>query len=348
MTGVIENMDWQEISRRVTDGGQITRSEALRMLHSSDDELLSVLDAAFTLRRHHFGRGVRLHVLRNARRGGCSEDCAYCSQSMRAQPGTAIRQPRPSREEIVEGAREAHREGAIRYGVVSSGRGPTDAEVIEMGEIVRAIKAELPLQVCLSLGLLSPVQAEHLKTYGVDRYHHNLETAERHFPRLCTTHSYKDRVATARAVQTAGLALCCGGILGVGETAEDRVDLAFALWDLGADTIPVNFLDPRPGTPLERQPRMSPADCLRSLAMFRFVHPAADLCVAGGRESCLGPVQALALYPANAMFTNGYLTTSGQGGDADRALLVSVGFQVDEVSHSQCPTRDRTTSGANQ
>ena len=341
-------MDWKQISRRVTDGGQITRAEALRMLQSSDDELLSVLDAAFTLRRRHFGRRVRLHVLRNARRGGCSEDCAYCSQSMRAQSGTAQRHLWQTREEIVEGARQAHREGATRYGVVSSGRGPTDAEVEAMGEIVRAVKAAVPVQICLSLGILSPAQAARLKVSGVDRYHHNLETSERHFPHLCTTHSYNDRVATARTVQAAGIALCCGGILGAGETAEDRVDLAFALRDLGADTIPVNFLDPRPCTPLERQPRMRPADCLRSLAMFRFVNPAAELCVAGGRESCLGPMQALALYPANAMFTNGYLTTSGQGGDADRVLIDSAGFQVDGVTPTQRPTHDRTTSGANQ
>lgn len=327
-------MDWKQIGRRVTDGGQITRAEALRMLQSSDDELLSVLDAAFTLRRRHFGRGVRLHGLRNARSGGCSEDCAYCGQSMRAQPGKAQRYPWLSREKIVEGAREAHREGATRYGVVSSGRGPTDAEVEDMAGIVRAIKAAVPVQVCLSLGIVSPAQAVRLKASGVDRYHHNLETSERHFPRLCTTHSYNDRVATARAVQAAGLALCCGGILGAGETAEDRVDLAFALRDLGADTIPVNFLDPRPGTPLERQPRMRPADCLRSLVMFRFVHPAAELCVAGGRELCLGPMQTLALYPANAMFTSGYLTTPGQGYDADMALLAAAGFQVDGVTHT--------------
>lgn len=340
-------MDWKEISRRVTDGGHITRAEALRVLESRDDALLSVLDAAFAVRLRHFGRGVRLHVLRNARSGGCSEDCGYCSQSARVRPDATKRSPWQSREEIVDGARAAHRRGATRYGVVSSGRGPTDAEVEAMGEIVRAIKAEVPLQVCLSLGLLSPVQAEHLKASGVDRYHHNLETAERHFPRLCTTHSYNDRVATARAVQTAGLALCCGGILGAGETAEDRVDLAFALRDMGADTIPVNFLDSRPGTPLERQPRMRPADCLRALAMFRFVHPARELCVAGGRESCLGPMQALALYPANSMFTDGYLTTPGQGCDADRALLDAAGFQIDGMTQTHRPADGGTISGAN-
>jgi biotin synthase len=340
-------MEWNAIHRRVTDGGHITRAEALAVLESSDDALLSVLDTAFAVRLRHFGRGVRLHVLRNARSGGCSEDCGYCSQSACVRPAATKRSPWQSCEEILDGAREASRRGATRYGVVSSGLGPTDAEVAVMGEIVRAIKAEVPLQVCLSLGVLSPVQAGHLKACGVDRYHHNLETTERHFARLCSTHSYNDRVATARAVQSAGLALCCGGILGAGETAEDRVELAFALRDLGADTIPVNFLDPRPGTPLERHPRMRPADCLRTLAMFRFVHPTTDLCVAGGRESCLGPMQVLALYPANSMFTDGYLTTPGQGYAADMAMLVGAGFQIDRVTQPQRSTHDGTTPGAN-
>jgi len=331
---------WYDIALHVTGGGQISRDVALQILRSDDDDLLSILDAAFAVRRRHFGRGVRLHVLRNARNGGCTEDCGYCSQSAVVRPGATHRSPWQSREEIVNGAREASRMGATRYGVVSSGRGPTDTEVESIGEIVRAIKAEAPIQVCLSLGLLSPRQAEHLKASGVDRYHHNLETSERYFPHLCTTHSYQDRVATAQAVTNAGLALCCGGILGAGETAEDRVDMAFAVRDLGPDTIPVNFLDPRPGTPLDRHPRLGPADCLRALALFRFAHPATELCVAGGRESCLGPMQALALYPANAVFTSGYLTTPGQGPEADRDLIEAAGFQIDAT-----PQPRRTAEG---
>ncbi len=341
-------MDWKEISRRVIDGGKITRAEALGILHAPDDTLLSVLDAAFTLRRHHFGRGVRLHVLRNARSGGCSEDCGYCSQSARVQQGAAQRYPWQSREEIVAGARDACRMKAIRYCVVSSGRSPSDADMTEICETVRAVKAEVPIQLCLSLGLLLPAQARQLKEAGVDRYNHNLETSERHFSHLCTTHTYADRVATARAVKAAGLELCCGGLLGAGETLEDRVALAFALQDLGADSIPLNFLDPRPGTPLERYPRIRPVSCLRALAMFRFVHPATEIRVAGGREACLGPMQALALYPANSMFTEGYLTTPGQGYAADMALLDAAGFRVDGVTQAQAPAHDETVQGERQ
>ena len=324
--------DWRALSRRVTDGGEITRAEALRILQTPDDELLSVLDAAFAIRLRHFGHAVRLHVLRNARSGGCSEDCGYCSQSSRARQGAAERYPWQSREEIVAGAREAHRMKAVRYCVVSSGRAPANGEMSEICETVRAIKADVPIQVCLSLGLLSPTQARQLKEAGVDRYNHNLETSERHFPHLCTTHTHADRMATARTAKAAGLELCCGGLLGAGETLEDRVELAFALRDMGADSIPVNFLDPRPGTAFERYPRISPPSCLRALAMFRFVHPSTEIRVAGGREACLGPMQALALYPANSMFTEGYLTTPGQGYDADMTLLAAGGFQVDGVT----------------
>jgi biotin synthase len=327
-------MDWREISRRVIDGGQITRAEALGILHAPDDALLSVLDAAFAIRLRHFGRGIRLHVLRNARSGGCSEDCGYCSQSARAQQGVAPCYPWQSLEEILAGARAAYQMKAIRYCVVSSGRSPSDADLAEICETVRAVKAKVPIQLCLSLGLLSPDQARQLKEAGVDRYNHNLETSERHFSHLCTTHSYADRVATARAVKAAGLELCCGGLLGAGETMADRVDLAFALQDVGADSIPLNFLDPRPGTALECYPRIKPASCLRALAMFRFVHPSTELRVAGGREACLGPMQALALYPANSMFTQGYLTTPGQGYDADMALLAAAGFRVEGVTQA--------------
>ena len=330
-------MNWKQISQRVTDGGEITQAEALGILNAPDDALLSVLDAAFAIRLRYFGRGVRLHVLCNARSGGCSEDCGYCSQSAHARQSATQRYPWRSNEELVAGAREAHRMKAIRYCVVSSGRAPADAEMKDICETVRSIKAEVPTRVCLSLGLLSPMQARQLKGAGVDRYNHNLETSERHFPHLCTTHSYADRVATARAVKAAGLELCCGGLLGAGETAEDRVDLAFALRDLAADSIPINFLDPRPGTPFEHYPRLKPTVCLRALAMFRFVHPSTEIRVAGGREACLGPMQALALYPANAMFTDGFLTTPGQGCDADRALLNAAGFCIDGVTQTQRP-----------
>jgi len=212
--------------------------------------------------------------------------------------------------------------------MMSTRRGPAAADVDAICDAVRRIKAETPIQICTSLGLLDETKARALRAAGVNRYNHNLETSPAHYPRICRTHTYEDRVSTIRAARNAGLEICSGGLLGMGETLDDRVDLAFALRELGVDSIPVNLLDPRPGTPMENLPRLRPADGLRALAMFRFVNPDREIRIAGGREACLGPLQALALYPANSMFTEGYLTTPGQGRTADMELLAAAGFTV--------------------
>lgn len=320
---------WRRLTEQVLSGQQVGKTEALAVLESPDDELLAVLDAAFQVRLAHFGRGVRLHVIRNAKSGACGEDCAYCSQSSHAAEPTTI-YPMQNPEDILHGARDAQAMGAFRYCVVSSGRQPSAADLAAACEAARRIKREVSVQLCHSMGLLSLEQARALKEAGVDRYNHNLETSERFFPTICRTHTYADRLATVRAVKAAGLELCCGGIIGLGETLEDRVDLALTLRAVGADSIPLNFLNPRPGTALAGRRPPSATEALRALAMFRFVNPSVELRVAGGREACLGPLQALALFPANSMFTNGYLTTPGQGHAADLAMIAAAGFQVAE------------------
>jgi len=327
----VTTRNWTDLGTRVLGGGAIERSEALAVLVSHDDELLGLLHAAFLVRRHHFGRRVSLHVIRNAKSGGCTEDCAYCSQSGASASGVAS-YPLQGEDELLAGARSAHAIGAIRYCIVTSGRRLAPAESAGLCRAVQRIKAELPLSLCTSLGLLDADQARQLKAAGVDRYNHNLETSERFFPSICSTHTYAERRATARLAKDAGLELCSGGLLGMGETIEDRVDLAFALKDARADAIPLNFLDPRPGTALENRTRVRAADVLRTLAMFRLVHPDREIRIAGGREACLGPLQALALYPANSMFTSGYLTTPGQGYAADRRMLEVAGFEVSEIT----------------
>lgn len=319
--------DWSALGQRVTSGASLSREEALAVATAPDADLLEVLAAAFAVRRRHFGLGVTLHVIRNAQSGICTEDCAYCSQSA-AAASDIPRYPIQSADDIVAGAREAHALGAIRYCIVISARGPAARELDTVCEAVRRIKREMPIQVCTSLGLLTAGQAARLREAGVDRYNHNLETAERVYERICTTHTYADRVGTARIAKQAGLELCSGGIMGLGETPEDRVELAFALRELGADSIPVNFLDPRPGTRLAGLTRIRPAEALKTLAMFRLVNPDREIRIAGGREAVLGAMQVLALYPANSMFTRGYLTTGGQGIEADRAMLEAAGFTV--------------------
>lgn len=319
------------MSHRVLGGEGIRREEALAILKSDDNALLNLLHASFQLRHHYFSRKVSLHVIRNAKSGGCSEDCAYCSQSS-LSTGDIPCYPLQSEEELLEGAKQAQAMGAIRYCIVISGRSPVREDLDRILRAVRRIKREYPLSICVSLGILTDAQAAELKAAGVDRYNHNLESSERFFPTICTTHSYAERKATAARVKAAGLELCSGGLMGMGETLEDRVDLALAMREVKADSIPLNFLDPRPGTALMNRPRIAAGDVLRTLAMFRFVHPSREIRIAGGREACLGPMQVLALYAANSMFTSGYLTTPGQGYQADKRMLEMAGFEAVEIT----------------
>lgn len=326
-------MNWKTLAAKVLAGGSATRAEALAVLASPAEELLAVLDAAFSVRRRYFGLGVSLHVIRNAKSGLCSEDCAYCSQAAKSTAPVST-YAMQAVDDIIQGAREAQALKALRYCIVTSGRAPLEQELNTVCEAARRIKSEMPIQLCASLGLVSADQARRLKQAGIDRCNHNLETSERYYPAICTTHHYRDRVATARVVKAAGLELCSGGLMGMGETSEDRVELALALREVGADSIPVNFLDPRPGTALEGRLRLSAAEGLRILAMFRLVNPERELRIAGGREVCLGALQVLALYPANSIFTNGYLTTSGQGHAVDLAMIAAAGFHVTDTTHA--------------
>jgi len=326
-------MNWKKIAERILAGASANKREALQILQSSDDDLLAVLDAAFMLRRKYFGRKVQLHVIRNARSGLCGEDCAYCSQSGRAN-GKIKKYPLQSAAELLKGAKSAHGLNAVRYCIVTSGRRPERKDLETVMEAVRQIKAKYEIQVCVSLGSVALEQAQALKRSGVDRVNHNLETSERFFPSICTTHTFQDRLATVKAVKAAGLELCCGALIGMGETFKDRVDVAFRLREVEANSIPVNFLNPRPGTRLASLERVGPRDALLALAMFRFVNPDREIRVAGGREACLGPMQALALYAADSIFTNCYLTYSGQGYEADLAMIKSAGFHVSGLSES--------------
>jgi biotin synthase len=194
--------------------------------------------------------------------------------------------------------------------------------------VARMKRENLPLSICASLGSLDEERALRLRRAGVDRVNHNLEAAPSVFERLCTTHSHEERLTTARAVKAVGLELCSGGLVGLGETLEERAELALLLREVGADAVPVNFFDPRPGTPLAGAARISANDALRALAMFRFVIPHAEIRMAGGREKSLGPMQALGLYAADSMFTEGYLTTAGQGFEADMAMIAAAGFEI--------------------
>ena len=321
---------WNDLAERVLCGEPASADEARAVLHAPDDDLLALLHAAFRVRARHHGRDVRLHVLQNAKSGRCSEDCAFCSQSSRFETGVDTYRLQTV-EELVEGARRAHAMGAVKYCMVTATRGPSQRDLDTVCEAVRRIKAEMNINVCTSLGLLKEGQAEQLAAAGVTRFNHNLESSERYYGELCTTHSWEERVTTVKRARAAGLEACCGGIMGMGESEDDRLELAFTLRALEVESIPVNFLDPRPGTPLGERARLSPQECLRILCMFRFVNPTRDIRIAGGREVNLRDLQALALWPANSLFVNGYLTTGGAGYERDVRMIEDAGFRVAEL-----------------
>lgn len=323
-------MDWAAFAEAILAGRIPTREEALRVLREPDTALLELLGAAFRIRRRYHGLKVRIHVLRNAKSGGCPEDCTFCSQSSISSAPIA-RYPLLSREDLVEGALKAYEARADTYCIVTATRGPTWRQLETIVEAVREIKARVPIKICCSLGLLTPEKARWLKEAGVDRYNHNLETSERFFPQICTTHTYRDRVRTLEVVKDAGLETCSGGIIGMGEGDEDIVDLAFTVRRLDIDSIPINFLNPIEGTPLGHCRQLTPMRCLKVLALFRFLNPQKDIRVAGGREVNLRHLQPLALYAANSLFAGGYLTTGGQAIQDVYQMIEDLGFEIEEV-----------------
>lgn len=316
---------------RTLAGEPLARHEAVAVLTASDGDLVTLLHAAFRVREHYHGRRVKVCQLRNARSGLCPEDCHYCSQS--AISDAAIPRYRlDSVPELLAGARRAVAAGARRYCMVTSGRGPSSNDIARFTDVARAIKAEFPhIELCVSLGILGEAEARELKAAGVGWVNHNLNTSERFHPEICTTHSYEDRVNTVRSVQRAGLHTCCGGIIGMGETDDDIIDLAFALRALRVDSLPLNFLIPIDGTPFDDKRELTPGRCLRALCLMRFTNPQSEIRMAGGREGNLGWFQALALYPANSIFVDGYLTTPGQAASEAHQMIADMGFEVDAM-----------------
>jgi biotin synthase len=328
MTDESENA-FSALADRVLAGEIASHTDALAVLRAPDFALRELLAAAFRVRRAAFGRRVKVCVLQNARSGLCPEDCHYCSQS-KVSSAAIPRYRLLAEDELVRAARHAVASGARRYCMVTSGRGPSEPDILRLTAATRAIKGEFPdLEICVSLGIMSEPQARELKSAGVGWVNHNLNTSERFHSEICTTHTFADRVRTVKNVKAAGLSTCCGGIIGMGERDEDVVDLAFSLRELGVDSLPVNFLHPIDGTPLEGVNFLDPIRGLKALCMFRFTNPSAEIRAAGGRERNLGPWQALALYPANSIFVRGYLTTPGQSAEEARKMIEEMGFEVE-------------------
>ena len=327
---------WHEMAARSLAGEVLSRDDARAVLESCDDELLDVLAAAYAVRRNSFGNTVQLFFLMNAKSGLCPEDCGYCSQS-KVSEAEIPKYNLLSGPKLLDAAKLAAERQSKTFCIVISARGPSEREMDFVCSIVPQIKAEHDLNICACLGLLTPEQAQRLADAGVNKVNHNLNTSERYYGEICSTHSYADRVATLAACRSAGLELCSGGIMGMGEGHDDLIDMALELRRLSVESIPLNFLNSIEGTPLEDVNRLTPRDCLRGLAMMRLVNPAAEIRIAGGREIHLGSLQALGLYAANSMFVGDYLTTKGQLPEADYKLIEDLGFVITRGAESAEP-----------
>ncbi len=321
-----------QLAERALDGPPLSAEELLHIL-GPELPLLPLLHEARTVRERFFGNRVQVHILNNAQNARCPEDCGYCSQS--AVTDAPLRPyPWKPKAELVAEAKNAYACGAFRYCMVASGRGPTDRQIDFLVDVVETIKAEVPVNICVSVGLLDEAKARRLKLAGVDRLNHNLNTSERHYPKICTTHTYADRIATLRAARAAGLEACSGLIVGMGERDEDVIAVALELRALEVPSIPVNFLLPIEGNPVLSDGSLTPERALRVLAMMRLANPRAEVRVAAGREGHLRSLEALALWPANSLFVDGYLTTKGKSAVDTYGMIRDAGFVVERPDGS--------------
>lgn len=306
----------------------LSREEALSVLQWPEEDVLDLTSAAYKVRRARFGRKVKLNFLVNLQSGLCPEDCNYCSQSKISQ-APIDKYKLLTAEEVLAAAENATAQGATRLCLVASMRGPSEKDVDAVALAVRRVKEEHPrLEICACLGLLKDGQADRLADAGVKAYNHNLNTSEKHYKEICSTHTYADRVDTVEKVKSAGLSSCSGALFGMGETADDILDVAYRLRALDVDSIPVNFLVPIKGTLLSHRQDLSPNMCLKILCLFKFLCPRAELRIAGGREIHLRSLQPLGLYVANSLFLGDYLTTAGQAPALDIEMIRDMGFEI--------------------
>ena len=323
----METAFYHDLTATCLSGELLSDATCEKLLTASEIELLPLLDAAYQVRKTYFQNEVQLHILNNAQNGYCPEDCHYCAQASSATTDIEAYPLKPD-DEILAEAERAYESGAYRYCIVMSGRGPSPKRVAHLAELIHTVKSRYPIEVCLSAGLVDVESAGVLKAAGLDRLNHNLNTSETHYPKICSTHTYQDRMETLQAAQTVGLACCSGVIVGMGEGTDDLIKVAKALRELEIASLPVNFFLPISGTQLVETPTLTPDYCLRVLCLFRFLNPQAEIRIAAGREHHLRSMEVMALYPANSMFVEGYL--NAQGAEASRTLqmITDAGFAI--------------------
>ncbi len=315
----------KELKQKIYAGGSVTRDEALAL---ADEPLDDLTAAADEIREKMCGNRFDMCTIVNGKCGRCPEDCKYCAQSVHYHTACQDTYPLLATEVLLEGARRNQEQGVLRYSIVTSGKRLSDAEVEQVCGSIREIRRQIGIEVCVSFGFLDEEQFRKIKAAGASRVHCNLETSRNYFPQVCTTHTYDEKVAVLRAAKSAGLSICSGGIMGLGETMEDRIDMALALRDLGVKSVPVNLLNPIKGTPYERNRILSNDELCRIVAVFRFIIPDGDIRLAGGR-GLVGDKGARCFKSgANAAISGDMLTTAGVTVATDMALVEGLGYEV--------------------
>jgi len=318
----------RKIGDKVLEGKDVSIKDVLPLLGTNGPDVLDLAAVANRVREEFNGNKIDLCSLLSVKSGKCPEDCAFCAQSAHYKTEAPV-YPLMDIQRIVEEAKEAQARGAGRFCLITSGREVSDKEFEIILEALGRIRGETTLDLDCSLGTLSKERAESLRKVGVTRYNHNVETAESHFLQICTTHSFRDRVKTVEVLKEQGFSVCCGGIIGLGESPQQRVELAFSLKQLGIDCIPFNILNPRPGTPLENSEPIPPMEVIKTISLFRLVLPKGTIKIAGGREANLRDLQSLALLAgANGLIVGNYLTTPGRNAADDLTMVRDLGFKL--------------------
>ena len=313
-----------EMEGKVNSGVEIRLPEAQRLLNTTDVQILA--ESANRIAQRFSEGLIDVEMLLNAKSGSCPEDCSFCAQSSFYE-SKINKYPLLSKETILGRAQTAKASGANSFCLVCAYKSPPDSDFNHICDIIEHIKKYLEIDVNVSLGFMTKERAERLKMIGVKRYNHNLETSETYFSQICTTHDFSDRVNTARIVKEAGLELCCGGIIGMGENSLQRLELAYSIRDLLPDEVPINILIPKPGTPFENLHGLSPIDAIKTIAVWRFLMPTPIIKVAAGREVYFKDNDNMALKAgANGIITGGYLTTNGNDPGRDLEMIRDIGI----------------------
>ncbi|MBI5183930.1 MAG: biotin synthase BioB [Nitrospinae bacterium] len=324
----------KRLEQRVISGNDITHEEALWLTGIKGMDLYDLIASANRIRDRYKGTRISLCAIINAKSGRCGEDCAFCAQSAHHKTGIEV-YPLLDSNRILEGAQQALASGAHKFGIVISGKGigsPGELEGICLS--IRRLREETNIHRCASLGIIDNESAHRLKEAGLQEYHHNLETARSFFPNICTTHEYDEDIETIRIAKGLGLRVCCGGIFGMGESSEQRIELAFTLKGLDVDSVPLNFLHPIPGTRLEGAIPLRPMEILKIIAIYRFILPTKDIKVAGGREFNLRDLQSMIFAAgANSTMVGNYLTTKGRDFREDLQMIEDLELEIENGLH---------------